>query len=850
MFVSRGKGEVLLSAVKEEPEMHPLVEIGVSMAPYAGALAGLHYAKNTPFASGSKYSIYDVMQKAIRNFGEKTPLSFFNTFRIPEMMSPFVSPTAMGLQTSESLLDPSRSVAAFDMDSKFFQNTSSKNLLEEIIGPDQFRRISQFMMGDESKFRFRMEFDKDSGGPGRLLFQRLEEFIEDGEPKLRPKAGSVVDLGDARLVSGTYSADFLSHMEDLGKGAKINPFAQGVYQNLDVRNIDYGSVFKSADGEMLRYMPIPTTLGKLESAGDLRRRSALIFGQASMGIDRFNRLLSATFNQVPILGRTLEKAMDYKIPGIGDLSLKTAPGPFYKQFFNIGLKATKIGAAYMGLRTVDHYRRNFGVLGNVVASSATAGLGAYIYSKASESATRSGAFKVGGALFGLQMLAPGFDKGVVEGLATTAANIDIGMSMIGKYSGLSFYRRGLEGLLPGFTDTSTGLFLGLGVAAASYSGYGEGMLRRSSLGKSKSIDRFLSKMMPESVRSRIGFVSPTGSLDIDFSSQVTKAASLLDIFSPTMQKPGEYSEGFTKFNLLSDRLSELDRSGELFKEYERTIQKITNGETAENLSGSQIGKLKNLFNNNRRLFERIFTSDGRTLDKGEIRAALFDFNYLVDQKVKSDVYKQRYSNNQMNQSLLRRIEIINSKYQSPGFFDNILRRTEIFGAEMYHSFFGATLEGDISYVDRSTGETVESTYSKVSGMLDAKPLVKRFGALVLGTTALHKVLTGGFFGSMEDPQDLVDQYAGRKLVEIKAGRFWEAGGTPYEGNETSYFRPSLYASFMSQAAEKSVWGEDTERFNPITKFFLKNFTYHLEEKNYYDRPYPISSAAFADIPVI
>ena len=55
---------------------------------------------------------------------------------------------------------------------------------------------------------------------------------------------------------------------------------------------------------------------------------------------------------------------------------------------------------------------------------------------------------------------------------------------------------------------------------------------------------------------------------------------------------------------------------------------------------------------------------------------------------------------------------------------------------------------------------------------------------------------------------------------------------------------------MNRTEQKSVWGDDDERFNPISKFFLKNFTYHLEEKNYYSRPYPITGTAFEDIPVI
>jgi len=53
---------------------------------------------------------------------------------------------------------------------------------------------------------------------------------------------------------------------------------------------------------------------------------------------------------------------------------------------------------------------------------------------------------------------------------------------------------------------------------------------------------------------------------------------------------------------------------------------------------------------------------------------------------------------------------------------------------------------------------------------------------------------------------------------------------------------------ISRAREKSIWGEDVP--SPLKQFYLKNFTYQLESQHYYDRPYPISSSAFKDIPLI
>ena len=82
-----------------------------------------------------------------------------------------------------------------------------------------------------------------------------------------------------------------------------------------------------------------------------------------------------------------------------------------------------------------------------------------------------------------------------------------------------------------------------------------------------------------------------------------------------------------------------------------------------------------------------------------------------------------------------------------GVFSAISRRLEIFGAEMYHSYFGASMSGMV--IDDYGQEAAESTYDQVAKKLGASPLVKRFGSLVLGTAFLHQMVTSGFFGIFE-----------------------------------------------------------------------------------------------------
>ena len=62
--------------------------------------------------------------------------------------------------------------------------------------------------------------------------------------------------------------------------------------------------------------------------------------------------------------------------------------------------------------------------------------------------------------------------------------------------------------------------------------------------------------------------------------------------------------------------------------------------------------------------------------------------------------------------------------------------------------------------------------------------------------------------------------------------------------------PAILQLLRSRARERSIWGEDEDRISPIGKFFRKNFTYELEKRQYYDRPYPITGGFLEDLPII
>jgi hypothetical protein len=858
MYSQQGQGGVYYSAVQQEPEMHPLVEAGMSLLPYGGLYFGGRYLASQAYGHGSEFSKYDILQKMTRNALNAPFAGGLNTFRLGEYMSIGLSPAALGMETAASIEDPSRQVGRYVFDSRFMSGDDTRKILRETIGEDNYQRVSAKLGGD--KYRLVYEQDLNNVGRGSLFFEDLMEEVVDVTDKSgkvigkkiehKPRPGVKPELlsRDVAVMPRGYTYEAVDKLDPGSTRTKMNPVIQATLQNLDVPDIRYDQLYHDPiTGDSSKLALVPSTRGELKNLSDLKRRTALTSSQLTAGVERFNRLIDATLNQMPVVGKLLKNVSEYT-----GLSLKTKPGPFYKQFMSLGLKASKIGAAYMGLETVDHYRRKFGIAGNLVASAGVAAGISGMYFNATKNL--AGTAKLGAVAFGAQMLLPGFNEGIKEGIATSAVNLNIARSYIGQFTGLSYVKRGIEGMLPGFTEPTTGLFLGLGVAALSYSNLpAESLIRNAAVGGSGHFFDNMIESMHNRLNPRFGFSTSTL---IPRGRQETQMDVMYKAISFGKNASGKYEDFFMKYNPIAERVAEGKISGELLTRYQANLDNIVQGKKLSDLDSSARKQLRNFFSDNEVLIRDML---GET-DSGKVKGLILDTNYNLLHLARSEVFKSVTEHNDLNRSLLEKITDINSRYASgSGFINNLMRRTEIFGAEMYHSFFGATMEGEVDvklggkqqaiYDDAGTFVR-NKTYEEVAETLRASPIVKRFGALVLGTAFIHQMMTGAFFGMMENPDELKEVYEGKKLVEVKKGRWWEAGGTPYEGGETSYFRPHAYQMLMTKSDEKSVWGEDYENFNPITRFMLKNFTYYLEEKNYYDRPYPMTGAAFDDLPVL
>ena len=110
----------------------------------------------------------------------------------------------------------------------------------------------------------------------------------------------------------------------------------------------------------------------------------------------------------------------------------------------------------------------------------------------------------------------------------------------------------------------------------------------------------------------------------------------------------------------------------------------------------------------------------------------------------------------------------------------------------------------------------------------------------IGTVLAAPLLPGAFAG--ESPDDLKEEYAGRKKVAIKANRGWIFGGEEYEGGKVKYYDYNWYAKLKNNTREKAIYGsrEDAERLNPILHpFDYLRDPYRFEKEHSEDMPYPV-----------
>lgn len=745
----------------------------LSLGVAAGLGMGTLYAATSTSEGGGRP--IDYVAALSRTAGNLSPFQLGNTFRLPEILSPF---TSMDYKAGGESLS-----GVTSWDRSFLKGESTFEWLKYSTGKTQQELsaagITRGMMGADHELASGLVWEPGEGRTSGSLFSVAGGEYDD---TARTWVG-----GNRTLLSNDISLMAMSHevTNPLTQQRGLNRIASGMMDAADMgsRVLSDGSDFNARDvltqsvwdpavgakvSKQAPFMFAPSATGAIGSLADLGRRTNFVRGLAAFEMDRFNRLVTGLSEQ--FLGESGSRAFS-KVFGVG---VGVRSGPASAMMARFGGRAAAAGGLYMGVEQLDWGRRNFGLPGQVGASAAVSAGLAYASGKLGSSPRTSA--MIGVASFFGQTILPGFDQGVIQGLSTTAVNADI--MRANAANPFNYLRRTLEGFAPGSTDWETGALFAVSAMAAT------GIQLPGARGS--AAQRLLHSAGPK----RLGLL-----LDPKAINQVGQAN--MGVRRRFWQKVGKMSSGSP---LPTDTFRQRFRA---------------------------IGELR-----------RDAAGKGTSLD---LFRGLNSAWYSAEQDI------EKFAGaNPMNTALKNRMQQIANKYGGGGAMDAIQREARGFAAQGWYSFLGANL-GASKDLRRQIGDM---GFGKLGRMPTPTGRFGRLASVGLAAFGLHGIATGGLLGSKETSQDLKDVYRGKKQIAVKKSRWWEAGGTPFEGGDTEYYRAHQYHLMMNRSREKGIWGEGEDEISPLGKFFRKNFTYQLEEQNYWDRPYPISSAAFADVPII
>lgn len=741
----RGVG-LIYSDEEARPE-RPFRSKALSLGIAAGAGATAFAYGINPGADGSRP--IDNLARYARTAGNLSPYQILNTFRAPEFLSPFTSP-------AYQKLDQVGNKASLQIGSEFFHNKATVDYLRTLTGLSTSELATKGI--DLSKDR------EAAGVASHLLFEKNANNINGA---LYSQVGDTKHLLHSNVALMTMGAETPSVLDLTTKNQPVNKAAKSVFAAMDMyKNEGFSTkkVFLSmAGGEAKRpaYMPIPGFDLSLRGTTYLRSVGAF-------NMERFNTLVSNVGHE--LLGPTFTNATARM-----GLKLGIRPGPMTSMYARAGLLATGVGAVGLGISQLDYYRRQ-SLAGQAVASGVVSfGLGGVM---ARAGFGPKAAMMAGVASFAGQMIMPGFDQGVIPGIAS--AYVGAKQLRASDLNPGNYYRRTLEGFLPGVSKASFGALLGVGLVTAANLRLPNGQLLtnqlldtygHASFGLAKQTSRFADIRAPKTTR---------------------------DHFWDHMMDYAQKNIGHPEVN-------------KIFNEYQSA------------------GKVSS-FGMRTRLMSAIKHSN--EVSTPELSEKMNQFWSKSE-----EMHRMLEKHNPLNIALAERLEGIAGKYSGKSdFVSKAMMQLEGMAEQARHGFFGAHLS--------------EKGLVQRMGRLGFKSPLGTTGLLFMGALVGQQLVTGGFLGSMETSKQLRDIYSGKQLVHVGKGRGWELGGTPIGGTDEGEYRPHWYPLMMNRTRQKGIWGSSEDRRSPIEKFLVSNFTYNLERQNYYTRPYPITDAAFSNLPII
>jgi hypothetical protein len=131
------------------------------------------------------------------------------------------------------------------------------------------------------------------------------------------------------------------------------------------------------------------------------------------------------------------------------------------------------------------------------------------------------------------------------------------------------------------------------------------------------------------------------------------------------------------------------------------------------------------------------------------------------------------------------------------------------------------------------------------------------GEIGMGVVTGEGVFAGPGLMSTRTTEQFEEEFAGRREIPVRRGRFWELSRQNYQGKDIMYYRPNWFARMKSQyeftpdglgsKLEASVFANPPMGFNPAGAIIDP---YHYERKHYLSRPYPETGGLGEELPFI
>lgn len=160
---------------------------------------------------------------------------------------------------------------------------------------------------------------------------------------------------------------------------------------------------------------------------------------------------------------------------------------------------------------------------------------------------------------------------------------------------------------------------------------------------------------------------------------------------------------------------------------------------------------------------------------------------------------------------------------------------------------------------------IDSPFAKAAGLLlgpiGGASLGKMTGMRRGGSIGLATGLAVGLYnaaGATTPADELREMYEGEREVPVRADRWWVLGRQPFSGSRIKYYKKHWFAEMMSDYRDVALYGRRKEAWRgsylpvPENWFLLKNIAdpYYLENIHHYDRPYPVTTPLFEDVPLV